>query len=65
VVGEKENGTQRLEALSPFMEFGFRLSWKDAFGGHLSSQPVFRAVFERDGRDVRIVSCRIVNSPKL
>ena len=65
VVGERENGTQRLEAASPFMEFGFRLSWKDAFGGHLSSQPVFRAVFARDGGDVRMVSCRIVNSPKL
>jgi hypothetical protein len=47
------------------MEFGFRLSWKDAFGGRLSSRPMFRAEFTESGGKLDLASCRIVNSPKL
>jgi hypothetical protein len=64
-VGEREDGAQRLEATSPSMEFGFRLSWKDAFGGRLNSRPVFRAEFTRNGSSLDLTSCRIVGSPKL
>jgi serine/threonine protein kinase/uncharacterized protein YjdB len=64
-VGEREDGTQRLENGSASMEFGFRLSWKDAFGGRLNSRPVFRAEFTQSGGKLDLTSCRIVNSPKL
>jgi uncharacterized protein YjdB len=64
-VGEREDGAQRLDAGSASMEFGFRLSWKDAFGGRLNSHPVFRAEFSRTGSTLGLASCRIVNSPKL
>ena len=64
-VGEREDGAQRLDTDSASMEFGFRLSWKDAFGGHLSSRPVFRAEFTESGGNLDLASCRIVNSPKL
>jgi len=65
-VGEREDGAQRLDNGSASMEFGFRLSWKDAFGGHLSSRPVFRAEFtESGGGKLDLASCRIANSPKL
>jgi hypothetical protein len=64
-VGEREDGAQRLENGSATMEFGFRLTWKDAFGGRLSSRPVFRAEFTRSGEKLDLATCRIVNSPKL
>jgi hypothetical protein len=47
------------------MEFSFQLAWRDAFGGRLSSRPVFRAEFTRDGARWRLASCRIVGSPRL
>jgi hypothetical protein len=47
------------------MEFSFRLTWKDAFGGRLSSKPVFRAEFARNGSGWGMSSCRIVGSPRL
>jgi hypothetical protein len=47
------------------MEFSFRLTWKDAFGGRLSSRPVFRAEFARNGDGWNMSSCRIIGSPKL
>jgi uncharacterized protein YjdB len=64
-IGEREDGAQRLDSGSASMEFAFRLSWKDAFGGHLSSRPVFRAEFTESGGKLDLASCRIVNSPKL
>ncbi len=64
-VGEREDGAQRLENGSASMEFGFQLSWKDSFGGRLSSRPVFRAEFTDSGGKLSLASCRIVNSPKL
>jgi uncharacterized protein YjdB len=64
-VGEREDSAQRLESGSASMEFGFQLHWKDAFGGRLSSRPVFRAEFIRSGEKLDLASCRIVNSPKL
>jgi hypothetical protein len=39
--------------------------WKDAFGGHLTSRPVFRAEFARHGYEWELSSCRITGSPKL
>jgi hypothetical protein len=47
------------------MEFSFQLVWKDAFGGRLTSRPVFRAEFARNGKEWEISSCRMVGSPKL
>jgi hypothetical protein len=64
-VGEREDGAQRIGSATASMEFGFRLSWKDAFGGRLNSQPVFRAEFTRNGGQLDMTSCRIVGSPRL
>jgi hypothetical protein len=64
-VGEREDGAQRLEGSNPTMDFGFRLSWKDSFGGRLRSEPVFRAEFVKNGDKLDLSSCRIVGSPKL
>jgi hypothetical protein len=65
VVGERVDGTRQLDGARPKMEFRFQLVWKDAFGGRLSSRPVFRAEFARNGNEWQISSCRIVGSPKL
>jgi uncharacterized protein YjdB len=64
-VGERRDGAQQLEGASPSMRFGFHLSWKDAFGGRLNSEPEFRAEFTRNGSSLDLTSCRIVGSPKL
>ena len=64
-VGARVDGAQRVDEGSATMDFGFRMTWKDAFGGRLSSQPVFRAEFTRNGNALDLSSCRIVNSPKL
>jgi eukaryotic-like serine/threonine-protein kinase len=65
VVGERVDGTRRLSPKGAAMDFGFQLVWKDAFGGRLSSRPVFRAEFAKNGNEWEITSCRIVGSPKL
>jgi serine/threonine protein kinase/uncharacterized protein YjdB len=64
-VGEREEGGQRVQEGAATMDFGFRLTWKDAFGGRLSSRPVFRAEFNRNGDSMDLSSCRIVGEPKL
>jgi uncharacterized protein YjdB len=64
-VGARIDGDQRVDESSAAMDFGFRMTWKDAFGGRLSSQPVFRAEFARNGGSLVMSSCRIINSPKL
>ncbi len=64
-VGPRADGNRRLGFESSFMEFSFDLSWRDAFGGRLSSQPVFRAEFERNGDRWEMTSCRIIGSPRL
>jgi serine/threonine protein kinase len=65
VVGNRVDGNRQIGPESAAMEFSFRLTWKDAFGGHLSSQPVFRAEFTRQGDRWQMSGCRIVGSPKL
>jgi eukaryotic-like serine/threonine-protein kinase len=65
VVGERINGERHLAGESPTMEFSFQLVWKDAFGGRLTSRPVFRTVIARSGGTWALSSCRIVGSPKL
>jgi hypothetical protein len=65
VVGERINGERHLAGDLPAMDFSFQLVWKDAFGGRLTSQPVFRTVIARRGSNWEISSCRIVGSPKL
>jgi hypothetical protein len=65
VVGEREDGVQRVEDTTAATDFSFRLTWKDAFGGRLSSRPVFRAEFTRNGSGWDLSSCRIIGSPKL
>jgi hypothetical protein len=47
------------------MEFSFRLTWKDAFGGRLKSQPVFRTEFVRNADRWELSSCRIIGTPEL
>jgi eukaryotic-like serine/threonine-protein kinase len=64
-VGSREDGAQRIDAATAAMDFSFRLTWKDAFGGRLSSKPVFRAEFAHKGDSWDMSSCRIVGSPKL
>jgi hypothetical protein len=65
VVGERINGERHPAGESPAMEFTFQLVWKDAFGGRLTSRPVFRAVIAERGSNWEVDSCRIVGSPKL
>jgi hypothetical protein len=65
VVGERINGERHLAGDSPSMEFSFQLVWKDAFGGRLTSRPVFRTVIARGESNWEASSCRIVGSPKL
>ncbi|MGI9040140.1 MAG: protein kinase domain-containing protein [Gemmatimonadales bacterium] len=64
-VGPRVDGTHQIGAEASAMDFSFDLAWKDAFGGRLSSQPVFRAEFTRKGSGWEMSSCRIVGSPKL
>ncbi|MGH7525629.1 MAG: Ig-like domain-containing protein, partial [Gemmatimonadales bacterium] len=64
-VGERIDGDRQIGLKSAQMEFSFRLTWKDAFGGRRSSQPHFRAEFTRIGDRWEMSSCRIVGSPKL
>jgi hypothetical protein len=65
VVGRRVDGARELGSRTAAAEFSFRLAWRDAYGGRLSSQPIFRAEFARDGEDWTMSSCRIVGSPKL
>ena len=65
VVGARINGERHLDTDSPTMEFAFQLVWKDAFGGRLTSRPVFRTAIARTGSNWEVSSCRIVGSPKL
>jgi hypothetical protein len=64
-VGERVDGARLTGNTSAAMEFTFRLTWKHAFGGRLSSEPTLRAEFtQRGGRSI-MTSCRIVGSPDL
>ncbi len=65
VVGKRVDGAREMSARSAAAEFSFRLAWRDAHGGRLSSQPIFRAEFARDPDGWVMSSCRIVGSPKL
>ena len=65
VVGRRVDGVRELGPGSAAAEFSFRLTWRDSYGGHLSSQPIFRAEFTREADDWVLSSCRIVGSPKL
>jgi hypothetical protein len=65
VVGRRVDGVRELGSRSAAGEFSFRLTWRDSYGGRLSSQPIFRAEFTRDADDWNLSSCRIVGSPKL
>jgi hypothetical protein len=64
-VGERQDGAQKVGDNSARMDFSFRLTWKDAFGGRLSSSPTFRAEFSMVGSQLALSSCRVINSPKL
>jgi hypothetical protein len=65
VVGKRIDGTRQVGSEAAAMEFTFQLAWKDAFGGRLTSRPVFRAEFAKNGNEWEISSCRIVGSAKL
>jgi serine/threonine protein kinase len=65
VVGERVDGARQVSTEAAAMEFSFQLVWKDAFGGRLTSRPVFRVEGSRKGNEWEISSCRIVGSPKL
>jgi uncharacterized protein YjdB len=64
-IGARVDGRQRIGADAAEMEFSFRLTWKDAFGGRVASEPVFRAEFTRKGSRLEMESCRILGSPRL
>ena len=65
VVGQRLDGARQIGTDRATAEFSVHLAWKDAFGGRLSSDPVFRVEFARDGSRWELSSCRIVGSPKL
>jgi hypothetical protein len=65
VVGRRVDGVRELGSNRAAAEFSFRLTWRDSYGGRLSSQPIFRAEFTREADDWALSSCRIVGSPKL
>ena len=65
VVGKRVDGAREMGARAAAAEFSFRLTWRDALGGHRFSHPIFRAEFARDGDGWTMSSCRIVGSPKL
>jgi len=65
VIGERVDGARQVGNTSAAVEFSFQLVWKDAFGGRLTSRPVFRAEFVKNGNEWEISSCRIAGSPKL
>jgi serine/threonine-protein kinase len=65
VVGRRVDGVREVRPRGASAEFSFRLTWRDSYGGRLSSQPIFRAEFGWDGEDWTMSSCRIVGSPKL
>jgi hypothetical protein len=64
-VGKRVDGIREMGAKAAAAEFSFRLTWRDALGGRLTSQPIFRAEFARDTNGWSMSSCRIVGSPKL
>ena len=64
-VGRRVDGPKEMGAAAAAAHFSFRLAWRDAFGGRLSSQPIFRAEFARGTDGWAMSSCRIVGSPKL
>ncbi|HET6797168.1 MAG TPA: protein kinase [Gemmatimonadales bacterium] len=64
-VGIRKDGSQKIAAETAAMDFGFPLTWKDAFGGHVRRDLQFRAEFTRNGQTVQLTSCRIVGSAKL
>jgi serine/threonine protein kinase/uncharacterized protein YjdB len=65
VVGQRTDGVRQIGTERATAEFSFHLAWKDAFGGRLGSDPVFRAEFAREGDRWEMSSCRIVGSAKL
>jgi len=64
-IGRRVDGPREMGATAAAAEFSFRLIWRDALGGRLSSQPIFRAEFARGPDGWTMSSCRIVGSPKL
>jgi serine/threonine-protein kinase len=64
-VGRRVDGPKEMGAAAAAAHFSFRLVWRDALGGRLSSQPIFRAEFARGTDGWTMSSCRIVGSPKL
>jgi serine/threonine protein kinase/uncharacterized protein YjdB len=65
VVGPRLDRVRRIGTDHATAEFSFHLAWRDAFGGRLGSDPVFRLELTRDGNRWELSSCRIVGSPKL
>ncbi|MFL5494723.1 MAG: protein kinase domain-containing protein [Gemmatimonadales bacterium] len=64
VVGPRQDGLRQIGTDRAIAEFSFHLAWRDAFGGRLSSDPVFRVELARDGNRWDMSSCRIIGSPK-
>jgi hypothetical protein len=65
VVGDRVDGPRELGTETAATEFSFRLAWRDAFGGRLTSQPVFRVELVKKGSQWEVSSCRIKGTPKL
>jgi len=64
-VNDRQDGAQKIDGATAAMDFTIRLTWKDSFGGRLTSKPVFRAEFAKNGDSWNMSSCRIIGSPKL
>src|SRR5262249_62148593 len=48
-VGARTDGLRQLGQETAAMEVSVRLTWKDAFGGHHSSEQIFPSEFSRSG----------------
>ena len=65
VLGERLDGARQLGLETAVAEFSTLLAWNDPVRGRLTSRPVFRAQFVKNGNEWVISSCRIVGSPEL
>jgi hypothetical protein len=58
-------GTPRLESGQAIVEVSTRLRWRNFVGANTERDVPFRAVFQLNGTEWRLVGCRIVGTPRL
>ncbi len=58
-------GTPRLESGQAIVDLSARLKWRSFVGANTERDVPFRAVFQWTGTEWRLVTCRIVGTPRL